>query len=898
MIRGVRRPDEASALGLSNRLMVRVGALLKKNVALSRLLLESAKPASETELFLLAPALLDKAATLDDATLAEILTAFPATAALQLRVGTASDKFHVLCLSEELDAGDWGTPEPDAASSFPSTLLAPQHGALIASPDRANTNASSVLPPAEMQRLKLRLLAATQASERIEALRTLVLALQNPADKGEVLLTGLSDRDASVRAEAAQFLPVLGIDSDFASALQNLNHPELTRRQAAMERLKKLLQNNPRDAEAGCAAACALAMLKSETDSPLNGALIQLLGGCASVLARDRNRLQELARIVMQLIAAAGKLGVNSRELDALLWPAHPLFTRIGNFNRDANSSDWIEILLEELARVAGSHSEGFLLQVLLDIVPPESAEIESTLIRRAVDFIGREREEGRDSRAVGTRLIQRGERALPAICDVFANAHAGAQKYFLIVLEAIFRLHPVSAAAREAAAALLVQVIESGSKGVRMAAMECRFAAHEEVSEGLREKLARQILMYVGDFTFRSEMESVETSVAQLGLPAAQPLLERLAPEFPATERIRAVRLLGEWSRHARAPKGQLPKLQETATNVLRRLELINAERDFPDRGELFCALGKVAASPAVTREADTIVTRTLLENARGTDPVLMPRALEGLCYLASARRASVDLLHITAGLLKAQLEKSVPDLETEQKQINGDRVFEISGGEAYTSSLPIVLSGIGRIACSPLCPTPVAREMATLLTAKLREIQSGKLIWGPANTLLLIDTLKTIAMQKSIFADLRLDIIKALANKFFQLANMMALTEILAADDTPASAGAALTIGYGILGRRNKDGAFPMDDREEILRALARIAARKQLGFPQIDGQQKAETLRKVAVDELLRGLRDQIPSAREGLILLRDAESFPKDLREEIRRRLAESTAMTTR
>jgi len=896
MIRGVRRPDEASALGLSNRLMVRVGALLKKNVALSKVLLESAKPGTETEQFLLAPALLDKAAALDDATLAQILAAFPTTAALQLRVAIATDNFRVLCLGEEMDAGDWGTadPAPEAVNPLGSTLLAPQHGALVASSDRPNANASSVLPSTELQRLKLRLLTATQISERIEALRTLVLALQNPAEKGDVLLTGLSDRDAAVRAEAAQFLPLLGIDSDFASALQNLNHPELPRRQSAMERLKKLLQNNPRDAEAGCAAACALAMLKSETDSPLNGALIQLLGGCASVLSRDRARLLELARIVMQLIAAAGKLGVQSRELDALLWPAHPLFTRIGNFNR----LEWVAILLEELERVANAHSEGFLLQVLLDIVPPESKDVEEKLVRRAVDFIGREREEGRDSRAVGTRLIQRGERSIPAICEFFPNAHAGAQKYFLIVLESIFRVQPVAAPLREAAAKQLVHAIEFGSKGVRMSAMECRFAAHEDVGLELREKLARQILQYIGDFTFRSEIESVEASVAQLGLPAAQPLLERLAPEFAATERVRAVRLLGEWSRYARAPKGQMPKLQETATNVLRRLELLNADRDFPDRGELYCALGKVAACPAVTREADTIVTRTLLETARGDDPVLMPRALEGLCHLASARRASVEMLQITAALLKSTLEKTVPDLETEQKQINGDRVFEISGGEAYTSSLPIVLSGIGRIACSPLCPTPVARDMATLLTAKLREIQSGKLIWGPANTLLLINTLKTIAMQKSIFADLRLDIIKALANKFYQIANMVALTEILAADDTNPSAGAALTIGYGILSRRNKDGAFPMDDREEILRSLARIAARKSLGMPQIDSQQKAETLRKVAVDELLRGLRDQVPGAREGLEILRDVEAIPKDLREEIRRKLSEGTALTQR
>jgi hypothetical protein len=339
---------------------------------------------------------------------------------------------------------------------------------------------------------------------------------------------------------------------------------------------------------------------------------------------------------------------------------------------------------------------------------------------------------------------------------------------------------------------------------------------------------------------------------------------------------------LLGEWSLNVRAPKGQLPRLQETVTDVLRRLEMLNTETSFPGRGELFSALGKLTACPAVTRDTDAIIIRTLLEHAQGRDAKLTPRALEGLCYIASARRAQPEFIQMVAGLLKGVLEQNVPDLETSQKQINGDMVIEITGGEAYTSALPIVLNGIGRIASSPTCPTPVVRDLATLLAAKLKLAHAGKLIWGPGNTLLLINTLKTIALQKSIFSDLRMEIVRVLATKYFQMPNLAALTEILAADDTGYSAASALTIGYGILDLRHKDGAFPMDDREEILRGLARLAGRKHLGTQQVDSQQKAAAFRRVVAEELLRAVKDRVPGSFEALSQLKSSDKIPDDAR----------------
>ncbi len=49
MIKGVTRPNEVAHLGLSNRLMARVGALLKKKLAATVAVLEAATPNSPLE---------------------------------------------------------------------------------------------------------------------------------------------------------------------------------------------------------------------------------------------------------------------------------------------------------------------------------------------------------------------------------------------------------------------------------------------------------------------------------------------------------------------------------------------------------------------------------------------------------------------------------------------------------------------------------------------------------------------------------------------------------------------------------------------------------------------------------------------------------------------------------
>jgi len=880
MIRGVRRPDEVKGLGLSNRLLIRVGALLKRQIAISITVLESAKPNTPAESLLLDGKILSDAA-LDAELLQHLRAARPEAKDLSLTLAPSEENFRVICFQEELDAGEgWGSDSNDASTEA-LNALAP----VVSAPIRPlPTGNEAIVSAPEIEHAKLKLMTGVNSAERTEALRMLSHSAIASAQKCDAILQGLADREPQLRAEAATLLPLLGADKDISEALAALNHPDPARRLAAIDRLSVLMRKPVPDLEIGSVAVLSLSMLKFQFDSALTGSLLDLLRCCAPALGKNAERLAEVIRVVTGLIATSVKNKVTAHELETLLMPAHRLVNALAKAVPEA----LLAALDQELERSSDLVTEAFLLQSMLDL-PSSADEKEQTLLNLCAAYIGRDTDEGRDSRSIGVRLARRGDRAVNALCDAFFASHMGAQKYFLILFDDIFRLNKVSGAALERAAKVVQQCLESGGKGVRMSAMECRFVCGLEVSEETRGALAKAMFDSISDFIFRTDIEKVESTVSRLGLPVAEQLLARTSPERSPEERMRAVRLLGEWALNVKAPRGQITRMQQTVTEVLRRLQALTLEEKFPDRGELLCALGKLVSSPAASKEGDALITRTLLEAAKGNDQTIVPRALEGLTYVAASRRAQADLIHATAELLRHVLSEMVMDLGTDTTSVDGETVIEIKGGEKFTHFLPILVRGMSRIACSSSCPPAIMRSLSEELLVRWKKICNGSLMWGPANASLLVQALKELGSHKMFPPDLRLEILRTFAPKHVQTPILHAIAEILAADDTPATAIGAVTIGYAILGRRGKEGTFPSEDREDILKALVRIGGRRVLGSPSSEGQDKASALRRMIVDEVFKGLKDFVPATYESLVTLRENGNLAKDLREDIERRL---------
>src|SRR5579862_3051010 len=875
MIHGVTRPDEVAHLGLSNRLLARIGALLKKKLAVSLAALEAAQPNSPLESILLRAEFLQAASTLDTAVLKTL--AQNAGLALALSVANSDAELRVLCLDEELesDASWHSAAQPLSARSSSATP------ARISDTPSGETNVNALFGDEHLSRTRLKLMTSANAGERIEALRVLAYAPLGAADE-------------SVRAEAALLLPNLGVSADVSAALADLNRGETAKRLVAADKLDKIAgagaaafqpPGPSNELEDGALIVCAMSALKSDVDRALKLRLISLLQGRAQTVGRNAARLEEIVRVVLSLIAAAFKSGPSSRQLEELLAPAHKLVRELGRLY----PHDLLPILKAERERAPDFSTLAYVLGALFDLIPPGHAD-EEMLLAAGADYLARDTDEGRDSRTIGALMSRRASAALEKLCAAFSGATMAGKKHMLILLDEMCRRSNVPASDFVRAAQVILEAMESGAKFLRMAAMECRLVFDARVPPDLRRKLAQVFLDSTGDFSFQFDLEKAESAVVRMGEPAVEPLLSRLGNSRASNERVRCARLLGELALEAKAEPGRFQELQTALTDALRRLEAASLETDFPDRGEVFSALGKVIASPAASADANAVVTRTLLEAAASADTTLAAHALEGASYLASSRRAAQELISEIAALLKKALDAPEPEkLDVSTKDAAGEAAIEIRGGEYYAVTLPSVLNGLTRVALAPNAPAGITREAGALLLERWKEVCAAKRVWGPANSYLLIQSLRAIALDKRCGDALRLDIVKGLLLRYLQTPAMRAISDILAGDDTPASGGVALGVGYALLARRDREGRFDENDRADVLASLAMLAGRKYLIAPPSERERTSDAFRRAVVHELIKALLDEVSGAVQALSDLSASAALPAELRTEIERRV---------
>ncbi len=196
--------------------------------------------------------------------------------------------------------------------------------------------------------------------------------------------------------------------------------------------------------------------------------------------------------------------------------------------------------------------------------------------------------------------------------------------------------------------------------------------------------------------------------------------------------------------------------------------------------------------------------------------------------------------------------------------------------------------MKGLERLALAPNCPANLAREIGALLLERWKDVCAARLVWGPANVYTLLQALRAIALSEHCGVDLRLEIIRGLFARLHQTPAMQALVEVLAADDTRASAGMALSIGFAVLARRDPEGRFAESDRADILVELARLAARKVLIAPVAETERTPAAFRRTVVGELIKGVKDQLPGVARALESLCESEALPAELKTEVERR----------
>ena len=856
----MRGKKKLEGLKLSKRLVARLGALLVRKVDVTEAVLELARPRSTLSKVLTDQQVLKDASALDSVGLARLCGKHGVEEETKLQI-VEGEGWRTIALSDEVLAEAAWEEESSAAAE-------PARGEIVhRGRFRAEEAAAEELFTAkEMERLKLQALTSAEPKEKVEAIRKLSFAPIPDGEKAEFFLGRLSDPDSPVRTEAAQLLVQLGLSQDIADAIRELEEGTEKEKLFAVGRMSKILAQRARGVEIGAGLRALIGRLREERSAPVRRGLLECLEEASPVISTSPEHERQLIRLLISILP---------QDFTGLDVPVRRVLRALGRHAPERVTP----ALWDELDKTADRRIAVHLLMVL-SFLP---------------DFVGKERlaaalageiakpeESEVDFRALGGILQRMGGGAIGPLLSVFKRANRVQKRYIVRLLGDTCRFESVPAGLKEDTAELCLRILEGEDREVRMAVMETQLPCDMELSDETRTRLASAFLENVHAFSFPADVENVEYTIARMGMGAAGPIIMRLDPKLPSNERVRAVRLLGELCRveSERGTRGSGEPMR-----ILRTLQRLSFE-DFPDKGELLIAIGRICSTRFISRKVVEVVARNVWQNLE--EPEMRVSAYEAMGLVASSRRSEKRRVREAVETFKQELLKEPPEFSAEATILDDEQVFEI-GPEAghYTDVIPTVVKGLGRITLGHPESKELRVEITTFLIDRWRAMMTGETIWGPGSVGAVIEELKELGSDGRTPVNLKAEIVKALAGRLSSVPVMLALGEVFAADDPSAELGVyASGVAVKLLRRKDETGQFREEERDVILGVLAKIAGRRALET-HVRG---TENIREAIIEELFAGLRDRVEDTFESLVDLRDRSGLPDELKATVAERLA--------
>ncbi|MHC4915586.1 MAG: hypothetical protein ACYTGB_08850, partial [Planctomycetota bacterium] len=436
------------------------------------------------------------------------------------------------------------------------------------------------------------------------------------------------------------------------------------------------------------------------------------------------------------------------------------------------------------------------------------------------------------------------------------------------------------------------LRCLEGAAKELRLGVLETILPADPRLSPELRARLAEAYVESFSDLVFKADVELAESTLAHMGTAALAVLLDRLGPSWPADERARACRVVGEMGRLAATGQLRAAADEDRLREAARQLLKASTAR-FPQPGVLAVAMGKMSA--AIEREA-----AALQAVWRRVEEMKVPEhsALEAFSWVASGPAASRDMAEAACTGLMRKLSEPEPDSLGEIREVRAgsERSLELSPAASdFVNAMPAVVRGLARVAQAPVSDAPMRSRILTALINRWKDLVSGRRIWGPAAATTIIEGLRDLARTESAKPAEKLEVIRALGLRLADPPAMRAIAEVLARDSgSPQLAGPASSAALALLGLKNQRGRFPEEDREHVLWCLARILGRKTLDT----SDPRTAKLRERILEELYDGLNDGVNGVYDAMVALIEDENLPEGLRAEVSERLAARSALAAR
>ncbi len=856
-----RHPEALMArYGIGRRLAARVAALLARNIDVTGTVLASAAEEEAGARLLLSPELLRSAQQVSEQWLRQRARELDYAEADLLRLVEDSEgAWRTIALEDDLLVAEVGGEPAEGIGTGEMALARRRPGEI------SSRETQELFSPEEVARLKLLVLTSQNPDERVEALRKLVFAPMEGAQKAQVLLNVLTDREAElrVRREAVRALEQIGFRQDMAEAVRGVLSEDEDSAVYAAQRLSALLQE-AEPGESALALAVVLEVLDQAPPPAIARALLELMGRSATTLVTNFEKSEQFVRAALRCL---------SRDFDEVRFEVERAF-RACTERAPKLMADliWVELQRSEDARV-----RSLLLSMVEGIA--EGAERIEEIARRAVAEILNPRLPESEKAGLRYSMVRLGEPAARVALERLAAASPEQRTDLIRVLDVVCTESDVSDETVRRTVNAFLEQLKLADTLTRRTILEADILDDARVPAPMQREMSRELLTLMSELNLPDSLELIRTTLEKIGPPALDPSYSFLRRNYPSAAAERAALAMGNIvENHA----GEVPG--ELARKALQLCRELLAD-DSVKHGAFTLTLAAVCG---YTREGSESLEECLKELRDNLWSLpYTTDALDALAVMAGSPNArpehQQEMFELFDAIVRYQTRSGVGSVE----ETDEGTVYHFGREIQFDIRIvPSAVRGLERICVSP----QASGQMRTAIVRRLLVLWEGvanvRVIWGPAAIEALVQAMcsaaclpaATVQMKTRLGESLlrflnKISVVRSIGRIFSQQTEERELHKL------------AVRVGNELLD--NWEAADVQDDerRLALLQAAGAIAANASLD-PEAEAVQD---LRERTLEALFRGLRDGYTGVRSPLIALRDTEGVTPAQKREIDERL---------
>lgn len=860
-MRGERDRDVESLMatyGIGRRLATRVAALLARKVDVTGTLLAEAAHNEAVARLLLAPELLrdTEAVALEFLRSRAAECGYAESDLLQL-VSDPEEGWRTIALEDDLLAEQ----APAAGGSV---------GALVrAAPQQMTAHETQELfTPEEVARLKLAVLTSQNPDERIEALRKLVFAPMDGAQKAGMFLNVLTDREAEpkVRREAIRSLEQIGFRSDMAEAVRGLFQDDADEALYAIQRLGALLRE-AEEGEAALVLAVVLEVFDQSGDIDLIRELLRLIGKSASTVVGNYQRTEQFLQSAVRHV---------SRNFEELRFDVEEAVASCAEQAHDLVA----DLLWRELQRGENPRVRGLLLN-LSESLAADPARI-GELSERAVEEILNPSLPESEKARLRYGLVRLGEPAAAVAIERMPRANRLERAELIRLLDVLCTESDVCDETVRKAVVVLLDLLKVGDAITRRSVIETSVLADARVDETLQEKLAAELLNLMPEMGLPSSLDTVQNTLERIGPPALVAAYEFMRRTYPSDSAERAALALSSIVEdHADQVSDKL------ATDTVELCMKLLAQEGLK-RGGFAIALAAICGyTRAGARHFDAAL-RALKDRVwRVPYPV---EALEALGIMAGSDNGrsayQEELFELFDGIARFQGRTGMG----QRRDTEEGAVYEFGREVEFDIRVvPAAIRGLERICVSRQASRRMRTEIVKRLLILWEGVSKVRIIWGPAAIEALVTAMCSAACSPMANATSKVRLGASLLRFLNKLSVVRSIGQICARPD-PGEQMRRFVVEAGatVLDEWEACDLQDVERRLELLKAAARIAA--NTGLDAMDAE--VQKLRERTLQALFSALRDGMTEVRDPLLVVRECPDVPDARKHEIDERLSKA------